>query len=83
MKPPRNQTLDWSNVSMEEILEYAIADEEDARDYYAHAAQLAGNPHTREMLLKLSVMEQGHADSLRAELDELRIEREEETGMAD
>ena len=83
MKPPRNQTLDWSNISMEEILEYAIADEEDARDYYAHAAQLAGNPHTREMLLKLSVMEQGHADSLRAELDELRIEREEETGMAD
>jgi rubrerythrin len=83
MKPPRNQTIDWSNVSMEEIIEFAIADEEDARDYYAHAATLAGNPHTRDMLMKLSVMEQGHADALRAELDELRIEREEETGMAD
>ena len=83
MKPPRNQTIDWSNVSMEEIIEFAIADEEDARDYYAHAAKLAGNPHTRDMLMKLSVMEQGHADALRSELDELRIEREQETGMAD
>lgn len=75
--------VDWKEVSLEEILELAIADELEARDYYAHAAQFAGNPHTRELLLKLSVMEQGHADQLQAELDELRIEREEEAGMAD
>jgi rubrerythrin len=75
--------IDWKAVSLEEILELAIADEEEARDYYAHAAQLAGNPHTRAMLEKLSVMEQGHADQLRAELEELRIERQEEAGMAD
>ncbi len=75
--------IDWKAVSLEEILELAIADEEEARDYYAHAAQLAGNPHTRDMLTKLSVMEQGHADQLRAELEELRIERQEEAGMAD
>lgn len=75
--------IDWKEVSLEEILELAIADEEEARDYYAHAAQLAGNPHTHEMLVKLSVMEQGHADQLRAELEELRIERQEEAGMAD
>lgn len=83
MKPPRNETINWREVSIDEILEYAIADEEEARDYYAHAAQLAGSPHTREMLQKLSVMEQGHADQLRAELDELRIERQESEGMAD
>ena len=75
--------INWKEVSLEDILEFAIADEEEARDYYARAAQLAGNPHTREMLMKLSVMEQGHADTLRAELDELRIERAEEAGMAD
>jgi rubrerythrin len=75
--------IDWKAVSLEEILELAIADEEEAREYYTHAAQLAGNPHTRAMLEKLSVMEQGHADQLRAELEELRIERQEEAGMAD
>jgi hypothetical protein len=35
---------------------------------------IAGNPHTGELLLKLSVMEQGHADQLHAEIEELRIE---------
>jgi hypothetical protein len=35
------------------------------------------------MLLGLSEMEQGHADTLRKELDELRLQRDLETGMAD
>jgi rubrerythrin len=83
LKVERKTDIDWKEVSLEDILELAVADEEEARDYYAHAAQLAGNPHTREMLMKLSVMEQGHADTLRAELEELRIERDEEAGMAD
>jgi rubrerythrin len=75
--------IDWKAISLEEILELAIGDEEEARDSYAHAAQLAGNPHTRNMLTKLSPMEHGHPDQLRAELEELRIERQEEAGMAD
>lgn len=83
MELPRNAGIDWHNATIEEILEFAIGDEEAARDYYAHAATLAASPHTREMLLKLSAMEQGHADSLRAELEELRIERQESAGMAD
>jgi rubrerythrin len=70
-------------MSIREILELAIADEEDARDYYRRAAGLAGCMHTRTVLLSLSAMEQGHADTLRKELDELLLQRELETGMAD
>ena len=83
MKHQRHEEVNWREITMEEIFELAIADEEDARDYYKHAAELAGNLHTRKMLLQLSEMEQGHADQLRKELEDLRIEREEETGMAD
>ena len=79
----RDDAVNWDDISIEEILELAIADEEHARDYYAHAAQLAGNLHTRRMLIQLSEMEQGHADQLRKELDELLQQRELETGMAD
>jgi rubrerythrin len=78
-----NDTVNWDQVSIEEILELAIADEEYARDYYKHAADLAGNIHTRRMLLQLSEMEQGHADQLRQELDDLVQQRELEAGMAD
>ncbi|MBI5471096.1 MAG: hypothetical protein HY961_01990 [Ignavibacteriae bacterium] len=83
MTHQRHEEVNWNDVSMEEIFEFAIADEEYARDYYQHAAKLAGNLHTQRMLMKLSEMEQGHADTLRKELDELRIERQEEAGMAD
>jgi rubrerythrin len=68
---------------MKEILELAIADEEDARDYYRRAADLAGSMHTRKVLLSLSAMEQSHADQLRGELDELILQRDLEAGMAD
>jgi rubrerythrin len=70
-------------MSIQEILELAIADEVEARDYYRHAADLAGSVHTREVLLSLSEMEQGHADTLRKELDELTLQRDLEAGMAD
>jgi rubrerythrin len=78
-----NDTVNWNQISIEEILELAIADEEYARDYYRHAADLAGSIHTRRMLLQLSEMEQGHADQLRQELDDLLQQRTLETGMAD
>ena len=83
MSPQRRDNLDWSAMSMEDILEFAIADEEEARDYYRHAADLTGNEQTRRTLLSLSAMEQGHADTLRKELDELLLQRDLETGMAD
>jgi rubrerythrin len=78
-----NDRVNWNEISIEEILELAIADEEYARDYYRHAAELAGNSHTRRMLLELSEMEQGHADQLRRERDELLQQRELEAGIAD
>ena len=74
---------DWAAMSIREILEFAIADEEDARDYYRRAAGLTGNMHTRKLLLSLSETEQGHADTLRRELDELVLQRDLEAGMAD
>ncbi len=79
----RNDTLNWREMSVQDILELAIADEEEARDYYRRAADLTGNTHTRRMLLELSAMEQGHADQLRRELDELLLQRDMEAGMAD
>ncbi len=83
MTHERHDDVNWNDVTLEEIFEFAIADEEYARDYYLHAAQLAGSLHTRRVLMQLSEMEQGHADTLRKELEELRIERQEEAGMAD
>ncbi len=70
-------------MSLQNILELALEDEIEARDYYRVAADHAGNTHTRRMLLGLADMEQGHADSLRKELEELRLQRDLEAGMAD
>ena len=79
----RQEPLNWDEMSMQDILELAIADEEEARDFYRHAAELAGDLHARRMLLGLAEMEQGHADQLRKELEELSLQRDLETGMAD
>ncbi len=79
----RDRDVHWEEMSIEDILQLAIADEEDARDYYRHAAGLTGNPHTRCMLLQLAAMEQGHAETLRHELDELTAQKELEAGLAD
>ena len=83
MPHPRSESLDWNAMSIEDVLTLAIEDEEQARDYYHRAAGLTGNAHTRAMLVRLSEMEQGHADQLRAELQELRVQKELETGIAD
>ncbi len=83
MAHPPVEGMRWNELSIQDILELAIADEEEARDYYRRAADLTGNMHTRRVLLNLSEMEQGHADTLRKELDELRLQRDIEAGMAD
>lgn len=83
MQHQRNESLDWNAMSIEDVLALSIDDEEHARDYYRRAACLTGNAHTRATLLRLSEMEQGHADQLRAELRDLQLQKELETGMAD
>ena len=83
MHQQRNEPLDWDAMSIEDVLALAIEDEKQARDYYQRAAGLTGNAHTRAMLLRLSEMEQGHADQLSAELQELQMQKELEAGMAD
>ncbi len=75
--------LNWNDLSLQDILALAIDDEIEARDYYRTAAGHAGNTGTRRMLEALAVMEQGHADSLRKELDELRLQQDMEAGLAD
>ena len=84
-EPPRRGRVDpdWTAMSIQDILVLAIADEEDARDYYRRAAGLAGSMHTRKVLLSLAEMEQSHADTLRRELEELLLQRDLEAGMAD
>ncbi len=79
----RTVNLRWNELTIRDVLTLAIADEEEARDYYRHAADLAGNPHTREVLLQLAEMEEGHAATLQLELDDLDAQRECETAMAD
>lgn len=79
----RHEPVNWAAISMQEILERAIADEIEARDYYKRAAALAGSIHTQRVLQRLSEMEQGHADDLQKELDELLCQRDLEAGMAD
>ncbi len=71
----RDEMTNWKEVSMEEILVRAIADEESERDYYKHAAECAVSPHTQRVLLELSAMEQGHADKLRGEVVMLHSSR--------
>lgn len=83
MSHPPVESLNWAEMSIQDILELAIGDEEQARDYYRRAADLTGSMHTRRVLLNLSEMEQGHADTLRKELDELQLQRGMEAGMAD
>jgi rubrerythrin len=83
MTHPPLDTLNWSEMSIQEILALAITDEEEARDYYRHAADLAGNVHTRRVLLGLADMEQGHAETLRKELEDLGVQKDLEVGMAD
>lgn len=78
-----DEEVNWSEMSMLTILEMAIAHEVEARDYYHHAAECAGDPHTRDMLLRLSHMEQEHADMLQEELGNLLIQRDLEAAMAD
>ncbi len=83
MPHEHHTTINWNEMSIEDILELAIADEEEAQEYYRHAAECVGNMHTRRMLLKLSDMERTHAEQLRKELEDLHLQREEETGIAD
>jgi len=78
-----HDNLNWNEMSIQDILKLAIADEEEARDYYRHAADLTGNMHTRRVLISLADMEQEHADTLRKELEELLLQRDLETGIAD
>jgi rubrerythrin len=70
-------------MSVREILEFALADEEDACDYYRRAADMVGDVHTRRVLLDLSEMEKGHAETLRKALEELVLQADLETGIAD
>jgi rubrerythrin len=83
MAHPPVESMNWRDMSIRDILELAIDDEEQAREYYRRAAELTGNTHTRRVLLSLSEMEQGHADTLRKELEELQLQRDMETGIAD
>jgi rubrerythrin len=83
MAHPPLDRMNWNDMSLQDILTIAIDDEIEARDYYRTAAGLAGNPGTRRVLEALAAMEQGHADTLRKELDELRLQQEMEAGLAD
>ena len=83
MSPHRSDSLNWNEMSVDDILTLAIADEEDAHEYYSRAARLVGDYHTRCVLLRLSDMEKGHAEELRNELKSLQLQRELEAGMAD
>ena len=79
----RPKDLHWETMTMRDVLMLAIADEEDAIDYYRRAADLAASPHIKNVLLNLAEMEEGHSATLQSELDDLDAQAECETSMAD
>jgi len=54
----------WEDLSVQDILERAIADEEGVRDYYRRAATKAGNAHVGSAHPSFR-KRTGHADTLR------------------
>ncbi len=70
MKQPTCEEL--SNMSMIEILEMAIANEVDSLNYYKNAAGCVGDEKTRELLLTLASIEEGHKMQLEGHLLELK-----------
>src|SRR4030065_71470 len=75
--PPHN-ALNWDELSLQNILELAIEDEIEARDYYTVAADHAGNTGTRRMLLGLAGDGSGKdvMDATRLVLDRLHLDAE-------
>ena len=61
-----------STMSMIEILEMAIASEVDSFNYYKTAADCVGDEKTRELLLTLARIEEGHKLQLEGHLLELK-----------
>lgn len=62
-------------ISLEDILQDAIDKENDAREFYMQAAQLAQAQGIRDFLLEMAEMEQGHADLLRKKLESVQSDK--------
>jgi len=70
------KTLAYQNTSpfasIEEILEYAMSEEQDASSYYLKAAEKVEDPNLKTFLIKLSEMEIEHYNILKNKLEECR-----------
>jgi rubrerythrin len=59
-------------TSVEEILEYAMADEQDASSFYLEASKKVEDPNLKKCLIMLSEMEVEHYNILKNKLEECR-----------
>ncbi len=59
-------------TSIEEILEYAMAEEQDASSYYLKASKKVEDPDLKKFLIALSEMEVEHYNILKNKLEECR-----------
>ncbi|MCB2206630.1 hypothetical protein KQI65_17955 [bacterium] len=61
--------------SLEDILQDAIDKENDARQFYTEAANLAQAAEVRDFLLEMAEMERGHAEMLARKLESLKSDK--------
>lgn len=66
--PPRSDEISDGDKSLSEIIELAIEKEIEAKEFYLEAAELAQDPSGKHLLRYLAVFEEGHEQTLKAEL---------------
>ncbi|MFQ6614968.1 MAG: hypothetical protein ACE5D1_09010 [Fidelibacterota bacterium] len=70
-----------SYTSCEALLIDAIQDEQAAAEWYREAVRISPDPEVRELLTKLSEMEQNHARDLTLCLESFRNQRAVQQGI--
>ncbi|MFQ6604597.1 MAG: ferritin family protein [Fidelibacterota bacterium] len=69
-------------TSIEEILTYAMNEEQEAYDYYIEASNRTSDPDMKAFLVQLAEMEVDHYKILKAKLDEFRANQFSTAGIA-
>lgn len=67
--------------SIENILEYAMAEEQDASKFYRDAARRMTDPKLQKFLLDLAELEIEHYNTLKNKLDECRADSFSSNGI--
>ncbi len=69
-------------TSIEDILTYAMNEEQEAYDYYIEASNRTADPDMKAFLVQLAEMEVDHYNILKTKLDEFRANQFSAAGIA-